>query len=185
MPTDLLTVLLLLAAAILMFASQHAGDHGGQLPARGFHPRRAAADPDRRRAQRAAGTLATAVVSIGAQSSRDAEMVNPLKTGLRIIRGGVGLWLDHNAFMHAGALAFFIAVSAIQVLVAFFDVEGCCWGLLAALQLDALSWAVRSTVAVLITTLFIAAQLNYFGAPGQRRLPAAGTARVAHDTPDR
>jgi membrane protein len=56
-----------------------------------------------------------------------------------------------------GLLLYFVAVSAIQVLVAFFDVEGCCWGLLAALQLDLLSWAARSTVAVLIATLFVAA----------------------------
>jgi membrane protein len=156
-----------------------------------------------------------------------------------------------------GLLLFFIAVSAIQVLVAFVDVEGCCRGLPAALQPDVLSWAARSAVAVLITTLFIAALFKllpdrlvrwsdvlpgalltalmltagrygiavvlsatgiasaygaaasvlivlmwvYFsalllllgaaltrahlGAPGQRRLPARGRARVAHGTPDR
>lgn len=56
-----------------------------------------------------------------------------------------------------GLLLYFVAVTAIQIVVASFDVGNCCWGLLEALRLDVLSWAARSTIALLITTLFIAA----------------------------
>ena len=55
-----------------------------------------------------------------------------------------------------GLLLYFVAVTAIAFLVASFHVKGCCGGLLPALRLDVLSWAARSAVAVLITTLFIA-----------------------------
>jgi hypothetical protein len=34
-------------------------------------------------------------------------MDNPLKFGLRIIQDGIGLWLHNNAFLRAGALAFY------------------------------------------------------------------------------
>lgn len=54
-----------------------------------------------------------------------------------------------------GFLLYFVAVTAIQLLVAWFHVKG--WALLPPLQLDLVSWAVRSSVAVVITTLFIAA----------------------------
>ena len=56
-----------------------------------------------------------------------------------------------------GLLLYFVAVTAIAFLVASFQVKGCCWGVLPALRLDVLSWAARVAVAVLITTLFIAA----------------------------
>ncbi|MCG6942604.1 MAG: YihY/virulence factor BrkB family protein [Thiohalocapsa sp.] len=54
-----------------------------------------------------------------------------------------------------GFLLYFIAVTGLQLAVAYFHLKG--WDLLPALQLDMLSWAARSAVAVLITTLFIAA----------------------------
>jgi membrane protein len=54
-----------------------------------------------------------------------------------------------------GLLLYFVAVTAIQVLIGWFHLQG--WALLPVLQLDLLSWGVRSTAAVLITTLFIAA----------------------------
>ncbi len=56
-----------------------------------------------------------------------------------------------------GFLLYFVALTVLQLLVAHFQVSGCCFGLLPALQLDVLSWAARSAIAVLITTLFIAA----------------------------
>jgi membrane protein len=56
-----------------------------------------------------------------------------------------------------GFLVYFVAVTAIQLSVAHFHLGGCCGGLLPALQLEVLSRAARSAVAVLITTLFIAA----------------------------
>ena len=34
-----------------------------------------------------------------------------------IIRTGVGLWLEHNAFLHAGALAFFTLFSLAPTLI--------------------------------------------------------------------
>jgi membrane protein len=54
-----------------------------------------------------------------------------------------------------GFLLYFVAITALQVAVAYFHVKGL--GLLPALQLDVLSWAARSAVAVLVTTLFVAA----------------------------
>lgn len=56
-----------------------------------------------------------------------------------------------------GLLGYFLTVTLIQVLIASFGVAGCCGGLLTALQLDFLSWAARSAIAVLMTGLFIAA----------------------------
>lgn len=56
-----------------------------------------------------------------------------------------------------GFLLYFVAVTFLQVLINSFELQGCCGGLLAALPLDVLSWAARSTVALLITALFIAA----------------------------
>jgi membrane protein len=53
-----------------------------------------------------------------------------------------------------GFLLYFVAVTAIQVLITWFHLQG--WGLLPGLQLEVLSWGARSATAVLITTLFIA-----------------------------
>jgi membrane protein len=52
-----------------------------------------------------------------------------------------------------GLLLYFVSVTAIQVVVASFHLEG----LLPALRPDLLGWAARSTAAVLITALFVAA----------------------------
>lgn len=51
-----------------------------------------------------------------------------------------------------GLLLYFVSVTAIQLLVSSFPPKG----ILSSLQLDQLSWAARSLVAVLITALFIA-----------------------------
>ncbi|WP_295888633.1 hypothetical protein [uncultured Thiohalocapsa sp.] len=34
-------------------------------------------------------------------------MIQPAQRAFQVVRDGVGLWLEHNAFLHAGALAFF------------------------------------------------------------------------------
>jgi membrane protein len=42
----------------------------------------------------------------------------------RIIRDGVGLWIEHNAFLHAGALAFFTLFSLAPTLIIAVSVTG-------------------------------------------------------------
>ncbi len=51
-------------------------------------------------------------------------MPMPFPRTLRIVRKGVGLWLQHNAFLHAGALAFFTLFSLAPTLIIAVTVIG-------------------------------------------------------------
>ncbi len=51
-------------------------------------------------------------------------MYKPLQRGYLTIRTGIGLWLEHNAFMHAGALAFFTISSLAPTLIIAVTVIG-------------------------------------------------------------
>jgi membrane protein len=51
-------------------------------------------------------------------------MTNPVRQIVLIVRAGVGLWLQHNAFLHAGALAFFTLFSLAPTLIIAVTVIG-------------------------------------------------------------
>ena len=51
-------------------------------------------------------------------------MYNPLRQALVTLRAGVGLWLEHNAFLHAGALAFFTLFSLAPTLIIAVTITG-------------------------------------------------------------
>lgn len=51
-------------------------------------------------------------------------MHKPLRRGLAVIRTGVGLWLESNPFLHAGALAFFTLFSLAPTLIIAVTVIG-------------------------------------------------------------
>ena len=55
-------------------------------------------------------------------------MSKPLRRAWLIIRTGIVLWLDHNAFMHAGALAFFTLFSLAPTLIIAVAVIGVALG---------------------------------------------------------
>ena len=55
-------------------------------------------------------------------------MGRPVRRTWLIIRTGVGLWLEHNAFLHAGALAFFTLFSLAPTLIIAVAVIGVVFG---------------------------------------------------------
>jgi membrane protein len=88
-----------------------------------------------------------------------------LQPAVRVVRGGVALWLDHNAFLHAGALAFFTLFSLAPTLIIAVTVigvvlgEGAAQGQVVAQLEDAMG----VDAAVFIEQAILAARIDEAG----------------------
>jgi len=82
-----------------------------------------------------------------------------------IIRTGVGLWLEHNAFLHAGALAFFTLFSLAPILIIAVTVIGVVLGESAAQGriVAELEGAMGVDAAVLVEQVILASRIDEAG----------------------
>jgi uncharacterized BrkB/YihY/UPF0761 family membrane protein len=86
-------------------------------------------------------------------------MIQAAQHAFQVIRDGVGLWLEHNAFLHAGALAFFTLFSLAPTLIIAVTAIASAYGAAASL-LVVLMWVYFSALLLLLGAAVTRASLR-------------------------